>query len=131
MKEELKNKLFMDFPYFFGMHLNLPPIKRYGLSISNGWEPILRKTASSIEALIKKSEHPEKYYAVQIKEKLSLLRIYMSCYSEDIKNIIGQAQYDSQNICEFCGNFGTRVSKNGWFKICCNDCNLKMKSWRD
>lgn len=65
------------------------------------------------------TKHPR---AAQIKEKFAELRFYMTLGTEEIYNIIREAERKSATTCENCGEPGEIRTKGWWFTLC-DDCN--------
>lgn len=59
--------------------------------------------------------------AVQVKEKYGTLRIYMSCETQEMSEIIRDAENKSSETCETCGRPGKR-NKYGWISTLCDEC---------
>ena len=57
--------------------------------------------------------------AVQVKEKFGTLRFYVDGYHESIGKRIDQAEAESAQICEVCGNKGQQRSQ-GWVRTLCD-----------
>lgn len=120
--------LINDFP------LTLKNVKKHGLSINDGWEPLLRNMLVKIEKIISSysTYKQENCYATQIKEKLGGLRFYMMGISDDISKIIDEAEAKSFAICEYCGNDGFMcISHNFIYKTMCEKCAKKYNYERD
>lgn len=63
---------------------------------------------------------------LQIKEKFSLLRIYIDGGDNEIQTMISFAEQLSGRVCEICGKFGMDIGKTeGWIKSLCKDCAKK------
>lgn len=60
--------------------------------------------------------------ATQVKEKYATLRLYMNMYSDEIDEIIHEAERKSAITCECCGEPG-ELRDNGWYHTLCDDCN--------
>jgi len=64
------------------------------------------------------SSHPR---AAQVKEKFGGLRYYMTCGSDQIYDLISEAEALSYKTCEECGNPGEERD-TGWIKTLCTEC---------
>jgi hypothetical protein len=82
-----------------------------------------------------KEKPPENYYAcpceqydhphpraVQVKEKFGQLRFYLSTTTEEMGNLIREAETKSGTICEECGQPGKLINDGGWLKTTCDSC---------
>ena len=128
MKKELDERLVKDFPNLY--------VDRYGDMRrtamcwgfpGDGWFDLIYKLSSKLEALIvkHKKEHPEDEYpprAVQVKEKFGGLRFYMNSETEEMLELIGEAEIKSKYTCETCGVEAKIVSYCGWRCCACTDC---------
>jgi len=57
----------------------------------------------------------------QVKEKFGLLRVYIEEGNEDMFGLLYEAEKQSRNICEFCGERGkTSGWGTGWKKTLCD-----------
>jgi hypothetical protein len=57
----------------------------------------------------------------QIKEKFAGLRAYANGATPEQWKVIEQAEYDSETICEECGQPGT-LREIGWMYLRCDKC---------
>jgi len=63
--------------------------------------------------------HPR---ASQVKEKYGSLRFYMSSSTEEMEDLITEAEVKSEVICEDCGADGELCSSGSWFRTICPTC---------
>ncbi|KAJ7069330.1 hypothetical protein C8F01DRAFT_512268 [Mycena amicta] len=108
MHPALEAQLKRDFPRLF----------RYSdleCSISNGWEPLLRRLCNAIH-------HDPNVAFSQIKEKFAGLRAYNGGATRDTRNKQYQAEAESFLICERCGEDGRLATKGGWIFTSCQQC---------
>ena len=99
MKEEFDKKLVEAFPLLYGDRR--APIQStamcWGFSCNDGWFDIIWDLSSKLEPLIQKfidenptaEVHPR---ASQVKEKFGGLRFYMTHASDEIRELIGEAE---------------------------------------
>lgn len=85
---------------------------KYGTG--KGWDHI-------IEPLIAQATE-EKVAIHQIKEKFGALRFYTGPCSDELNEMIAEAEHESERTCEYCGKLG-RLRKGGWLKTLCDECN--------
>ena len=57
--------------------------------------------------------------ADQVKEKFGSLRFYMSNATEEMRDLVREAEEKSGSMCEICGEFGTMRS-GGWIRCLCD-----------
>ena len=81
--------------------------------VGRGWEQLVRRVYNAKIGL------GIPLGIIQVKEKWGGLRIYTDYYVKEIEDVIIQAGKESFTICEECGNAGTLVKQNGWYKTRC------------
>jgi len=81
-----------------------------------GWFPLLERT---FRKLAKAGWNRQ---AVQIKEKMGGLRLYLAGGNDRLWAIAQQAENESVEICELCGKPGKRRSRRGWIMTRCARC---------
>jgi len=132
----------------------------WGIDCYDGWFDLLYELSSKLEPLIqkliddepdmsctwcgkKKSEHDdndchgpngyEPFYprASQVKEKFGTLSFYMTCATDEMWDLIHEAEGKSGTICEKCGKPGKTVAPCGWYFTFCKDCEEEYKKERE
>jgi hypothetical protein len=101
---------------------------------NSGWHEMLFDLLKEVE----KNDPLKIVRVLQIKEKFSTLRFYISFdhnevpkenisddYVKEIYNIIRIYEQVSAFICELCGHYGRTVSLNGWLRVLCKSCSVK------
>lgn len=104
------------------------PYELFGIECGEGWKEALKPIFAYIEEYNKNNE--EKIEIHQIKEKFGGLRCYCNFVTNELNEIIRNAEYECSNTCELCGskeNVGTTL---GWITTCCEDCVKKMSEQR-
>jgi len=115
--ESLKDKITKDFPEIYS--------DCFDFSIGEGWYKIVYNLTESISKIDKNVK------VLQVKEKLALLRFYISIPNEEtvdeIYVLIRKAMEESSKTCEFCGT-KKNVTKEGefWVKTLCNKCRENL-----
>jgi predicted HicB family RNase H-like nuclease len=76
------------------------------------------------------SSHPR---AAQVKEKFGGLRFYMTSGTDEIYNLISEAEAKSRETCEECGKPGEERSMP-WIRTLCDSCyenwgEIRKKRW--
>ena len=71
----------------------------------------------------------------QVKEKFGGLRFYMTCGTDEIFNLVGEAEELSYKTCEECGKPGEEKD-TGWIRTLCDDCHenwdkIRSKRWEE
>ena len=67
--------------------------------------------------------------ATQMKEKFAGLRLYMTSFTDEIDELISEAEKKSYTICEECGEPG-EVKGQGWLVCLCDKCDEIRRSRR-
>lgn len=90
-----------------------------------GWYPIIHEVLNHINRINETIEDEEKKIkVVQIKEKFGGLRIYVDNRTDELHDIIRQAEEKAHNTCELCGStekVGV-LNMNGWIYGICQSC---------
>ena len=141
MKEELDKKLVRAFPLLYGDRnaSKLSTAMCWGFP-GDGWFDLIWDLSSKLEPLIQKfideNQDTELYpKAFQVKEKFGGLRFYMTCGTDEISDLISEAQALSLKTCEECG-------QPGWARIVgrvhtlCDYCHenwdkIRAKKWEE
>lgn len=128
MKEELEQKLFNDFPHLY------PRVKTpqescmfFGFECADGWYDLIRELSEKMTKVIKKHMENEPYdkdedfpfVATQVKEKFGTLRFYMSSMTDEMEDLIYDAEEKSANTCEICGDSGSLNEDGYWLEVRC------------
>ncbi len=92
---------------------------------SDGWEPLIRRLSEKLEDLILAipEETREHYKASQVKEKMGTLRFYMDSSTDEMENLINEAEAESERTCEKCGSPGS-INDGPWYRVRCGSCGL-------
>lgn len=124
MKIELDVALCRDFPNLYKNRRKRGTCMVFGLSVGDGWEPIVRELSEKLEKLI--LEAPEdlrgSYHASQVKEKFGGLRFYMASSTAEMGKAIDEAEEACSKVCESCGAPGS-LHQTGWARTNCVACN--------
>ena len=83
--------------------------------VGEGWYQIIKDL---IDDLIKMGWDKN---VVQVKEKFGGLRFYIDKGSDEIYRRIAQAEKDSYETCEKCGNKGELRKDTGWYFTLCEE----------
>jgi len=129
-------KMVNKYPILFAYHPLNPnqkttdklayPISFSGIEIEEGWHPLIEDACKDFQEIIYQSQYP--IYFLQIKEKFSMLRIYLDVIGETkkiyrfddyrkadkegqryylwlriVNNIVKYYESKSANICIYCG----------------------------
>lgn len=118
MKQELVNKLYEKYPkIFFEDADKKKPTLDWGFEHGDGWYDILDDLCSKIQKICDSDGH--QIVAVQVKEKYGALRFYINGGSQEIYNLIDEAEHKSEKTCEVCGEPG-KIYRDGWWYSACD-----------
>lgn len=96
----------------------------FGFECGDGWFNLIYNLSEKIETYNKSlSPDVEPIRATQVKEKYGTLRFYTNYGTDEIFDLIDEAETQSAKICESCGAPGLLREKNGWFYTSCLDCD--------
>ncbi|HKW13078.1 MAG TPA: hypothetical protein VJS69_01190 [Candidatus Krumholzibacteria bacterium] len=77
-------------------------------AVGKGWAPLVNKIFDQM---------PPGHRVVQVKEKLSKLRVYARC---DFDALLADLEEKSATICEDCGQPGKLRNITGWMRTLCD-----------
>ena len=122
MRKELTSKLYLRFPDIFkGRSKPLTEsLMAFGLECGDGWFDLIHELCEDLERHETLDDVPLPE-AVQIKEKIGGLRFYVGVTTQEMLDIIHEAEIRSEKICEICGLKGERFSDGGWIKTRCEN----------
>ena len=122
MRRELDTALVKDFPNLYRDRDGdvKETLMCFGFECGDGWELLIRKLSSQLEALILKIPESKRalYRAVQVKEKFGTLRFYMTYETDEMSDLIRIAEDESTVTCEICGAPG-ELRGPGWLYTAC------------
>lgn len=127
MNKELDDKLCKDFPNLFvDRNASMQETCMCWGFPGDGWEKIIREAAEKLEPLLVKEkaefQDDEVPRASQVKEKFGTLRFYLSHGTDEMMQIVAEAERKSAETCEQCGEKGT-LRRGGWLITLCDDCH--------
>src|SRR5687768_12037651 len=115
MNEELTEKLVTKYPKLYKQNIYF--------ECGDGWYDLIDKLSEKLEEKI--FVHPDESIVTccaQVKEKFGGLRFYMYFETDEMSDLINQAEDKSTSICELCGKPGTTRHINRWYKTICQNC---------
>lgn len=128
MKMELDNKLVKAFPNLYrDRYSNMQSTAMcWGFECGEGWFQLIWDLSEKLESLIIKfkEENPDCEFlpaAVQVKEKFGGLRFYMTSATDEMYELISEAESKAEQTCERCGAPGT-ANSDGWITTLCDSC---------
>jgi hypothetical protein len=81
----------------------------------------MRFTRPSKQDKVKWANETIEIFAVQVKEKYGTLRFYMSCETDEITDLISDAEALSSQTCESCGE-PAKMRGKFWLEVKCDKC---------
>ena len=97
---------------------------RIEIECCEGWDKIIEPLVEYVDkynSTVEKEE--DKIKILQIKEKFGGLRFYASNKTEELINLIEDAENKSFKTCEFCGSTDdVGQTCDGWITTCCRKC---------
>lgn len=141
MRNELEQKLKERYPLVFRDLRNKDISARqscmvFGIECGDGWFEVIDDLCSKIEPLIAKmvdsGDEQSVLYghpcASQVKEKFAGLRFYMTWATQEIQDLINEAEDKSYKTCEGCGkSISAGINSGSWIYALCEDCYGKPK----
>lgn len=128
MNDKNTQKLFEDFPHLFqGRFLPVTEnLMGFGFECTDGWFNIIYELSAKLTELINQMppERRQYCYATQVKEKFGGLRFYMLGSTDEMEDLISEAENLSYKTCEFCGAPG-KPNIGGWITTMCEDCRKR------
>ena len=104
---------------------------------AHGWFDIVHDLSIKIEKILE--DYAERYkvpegeeveeiemFAVQVKEKYGTLRFYMSSETDEITDLIRNAEALSSQTCENCGS-PAKMRGTRWVEVKCDKCYQEKK----
>lgn len=126
-----ETRLFLRFrDTLFPKYLRENLVIMFGFECGDGWYDLLYQLFENLEEVVKKldlTKEPDfgtteifKFCILQVKEKYGGLRVYTNWETEEIADLISNAEKESFNICEVCGSPGKLRTDVGWIKVYCD-----------
>lgn len=118
MTPENTQKLYSAFPRLYREKDKSPQESPmyWGFQCDDGWFDLIRKLSADIEHAARNEgrnpsseDWPE---ATQVKQKWGTLRFHVGDASDEIRNLIAEAEKASKTICEICGAPGSTDYNN-------------------
>lgn len=98
----------------------------FGFECGDGWFKLIYDLSEKIETIINAlpKEHQANICASQVKEKFGSLRFYMSSETNEISDLISDAEHKSYEVCETCSE-PSIILGDGWIVNQCRGCYIK------
>jgi hypothetical protein len=120
MNKENTEKL-LKFKFFKPDRPPTQSLMCFGFAVGDGWFKLLWDLCIAID----KTNPPEEFEVVQVKEKFAGLRFYAHYCTEEINKLISEAESKSYKTCEICGRKG-KVRLYRWNVTLCFWHNIKQ-----
>jgi hypothetical protein len=95
--------------------------KRFTFECGLGWADIIHDLSVKIEKILEENPDCIEMFAVQVKEKYGSLRYYMEQETDEIIDMISDAEALSTQTCENCGAPAKMRGKR-WIITRCDKC---------
>jgi len=96
----------------------------WGIECGDGWYDLLDDLCKKLTDLIMQLDEDDRknFEADQVKEKFGGLRFYMTCSTDEMEELIVEAEHLSERTCERCGAPG-EIRGEGWIMCRCDACH--------
>lgn len=128
MRKELDDLLVSKYPLLYAnRHKDCRVTCMYwGFECGDGWFDLIDRLSSKLERILEDQKasgvsEEDLPKADQVKEKMGSLRYYLTYGTDEMYDIINEAERESENTCESCGKPGT-MRNTGWITVRCEDC---------
>ena len=102
------------------------PYALFGVECRDGWKPLYQPLIDYVEKYNIGKKDEEKMEIHQIKEKFGGLRFYVNFYTDELREMIREAEEKSFTTCEMCGkHIDKPITENYWIYAECEDCHGK------
>ena len=120
MHHEKTERLFQEFPELFQRGRLV-----HGFECQDGWFELIRSLAGQIREYQAQYSDLENFAVVQVLQKMGGLQVNIRGGNAAIKNMIREAEQESQSICELDGEpaAGLYVCAPFWFRYLCETCS--------
>lgn len=121
-----KDALIIDkYPEVFGVRPfdSTTSLMEYGFECGAGWTPILEDLFEKISFVVKRDNLID-FRVVQVKEKFGDLRVYTDNETEEIKDLIRDAEKLCSISCSECGELSKKSSTGRWIVNLCTSCSV-------
>jgi hypothetical protein len=128
MNKELEKQIIECAPHLFqykGSDDIRKSLLSFGFDCGDGWFDILKHLVCEIS----KVDINKECKVVQIKEKFGTLRFYIDNATDEIYDLIINAEKETMVTCEDCGKIGT-LKQNRWWRVTCDECEKKREETR-
>ena len=104
----------------------------WGFECGNGWYRLLAELSLDLEDLIlmEPADTWKHMHAQQVKEKYGSLRFSMWGATDEMLELIDNAEERSLRICESCGENG-KLFDDGWCEVRCDHCYMEERRGRE
>jgi ribosomal protein L37AE/L43A len=104
------------------------PYELFGIECGDGWKKLYEPIIEYIEEYNKDKKEEDKIEIYQIKEKFGSIRIYLSHYNDELRQMIDDAEEQSYYTCEECGKYIKKpIVEHHWIYPMCRECYDGMK----
>ena len=90
----------------------------FGFECGDGWFEVLDRLFRKLVSF----EGSEDFEVLQVKEKFGGLRVYGMGFTDEAYDLIEEAEFESEETCEVCGNPGEVRNRGSWLLTRCDEC---------
>lgn len=128
MNAKNTKKLGKYFPMFWRDAGDMSKSAMYwGFQCDDGWFDLIYKLCKDIQVIVDRDKLAD-FWVNTVKEKYGSLSFYTSGETEEIYNLVDEAEGRSMSICEICGKPGNNSTVHGWDKTVCPK---HLKEWEE
>lgn len=122
MREELDKFLCERYPLLYAdRHASMQETCMYwGFDVGDGWFGAIDRLSAELEKIIAAMPGDDRPRAAQVKEKFGGLRFYMTWETDEMSDLISDAEEECWRTCEVCGAAGQLQTTGGWLKTLCS-----------
>lgn len=101
------------------------PFELFNIECGKGWESLYKPIFEYIENYNQDKTEEEQIIVTQVKEKFGGLRFYVNYHTDELLEMINNAEDESYLICETCGSKENVGQTGGWIETICYNCVKK------
>jgi hypothetical protein len=120
VRKDLDDALVRDFPLLYvqrGGSIQ-QTCMAWGFECNDGWAALIRRLSERLEPLIAAQSEDERACASQVKEKFGTLSFYMYGATDEMAELVREAELESEVTCEICGEPGVLRGQYWLFTAC-------------
>ena len=123
MKTELEKMLIEKYPILY--KTSTSPVTEslmcFGFECNDGWFKIIDDLSTKIEKYNESVDEDLQCVALQVKEKYGTLRFYINGGTDEVYDLIDEAEDLSEKTCEYCGAGAELRTDMSWIQTLCDE----------